>query len=328
MTSNPFAPLYAACNTGDGQAKYDALAEFPRMLDLELTSACNFRCLQCPVGNLSMTRPAQFMDAAVFESIVKQCALHGTALRLIGWGEPLLHPEVVRFVALARANGLLVHINTNASRITPELARALCQAGLSSIKFSFQGVDRQSYLEMRRTDFFEGMIGAISDMVKARAAEGGPLPHISASTSITYETDEQVAEFRERLGGLVDYLSIGHTTFDFMDMGAVRLKPAEREMLERLASLQTVEKRHPDPCPEVFDKLSIHADGQAVVCCNDYNALTNLGNVEDTPIAEMWRHPQIEEYRKRLAAKEYGGPLCSVCYDYAGLTKGAVAHDA
>lgn len=317
---NPFQSLYDSFNYGTSREKYDSLPDFPRMLDIELTSACNFRCLQCPVGNHSMTRPAVFMSANVFASIVDQCAPHGTALRLIGWGEPMLHPNIVDLIHYAAEAGLLIHLNTNASKLTPQVCEELVDAGLSSIKLSFQGVDRQSYLEMRRTDFFDGMIRAIGWMNDARGHR--KLPFIAASTSITYESDEQVAEFRALMEPLVDHLSVGRTTFDFMDMKAVRLKPAEKAMLERLAGLQTVAKRHPDPCPEVFDKLSIHADGNAVVCCNAYDNEGVIGNVNDTPIAELWRHPTIEAYRERLARREYTGPLCGQCFDYMSLTAG------
>lgn len=317
---NPLQSLYDTFNNGTSQEKWDSLPDFPRMLDVELTSACNFGCLQCPTGNKSLGRKAEFMADETIYKIVTEAGEHDAALRFIGWGEPLLHPRVVDYVSWAHVHGLLTHLNTNGSKLSPTMAAALVGVGLSSIKLSFQGVDRQSYLEMRRTDFFEGMIRAIEVMREARRDR--KLPYIAASTSITYESEEQVAEFRARLEPLVDHLSIGHTTFDFMDMKAVRLKPAEKAMLERLAGLQTVERRHPDPCPEVFDKLSIHADGSVRVCCNDYSGVTYLGNVNETPIAEMWRHPQIEDYRRRLAKKEYGGPLCSVCFDYQSLTAG------
>jgi radical SAM protein with 4Fe4S-binding SPASM domain len=72
----------------------------------------------------------------------------------------------------------------------------------------------------------------------------------------------------------------------------------------------------------VFDKLSVHYDGSVRVCCNDFDGITNLGNVNEAPLSEIWRHPQMEEYRKRLSANEYGGKLCGSCYDYAGLTEG------
>ena len=315
---NPFTAHYAQCNTGDPADKWRDLPEFPHLIDVEPTSACNFRCLMCPTGNFALERTAEFMEAATFESIATQCRPYSTALRFIGWGEPLLHPLIAAFVWFASQRGLDTHLNTNGSKLDEMLALDLIRTGLKSIKFSFQGVDRKSYAEMRNKDWFEELIGRMRMFRELRGKH--TLPWIAASTSITYETPEMVAAFEERVGPLVDQLGIGNTIFDYMDMSAVRLRPAERAMLEKLRAFESTNKRHPVPCPEVYDKLSIHADGSVVVCCNDYNGTVELGNVNETPIKEIWRHPKIEAYRERLARKDYNAPLCKDCYDYADLT--------
>lgn len=268
-----------------------------------------------------MKRPAGFMSDETYTKIVKQCADHGTAIRFIQWGEPLLHDKIIQYVAAASVSGLLTHINSNGSLMDDAMINDLINAGLSSLKLSFQGVDRKSYEEMRGTDYFEGLLETAA---RIKAIRGNrPLPYLHISTSITYESPEIVAAFRERASKLVDFVSVGRTTFDYMNWKAARLRPRERAMLERLAGLQTVDKRHPSPCPEIYNKLSIHYDGTVRVCCNDYDGVTNLGNVNDTPLSEIWRHKQIEDYRKTVAKGEYTGPLCSNCFDYMDLTKGA-----
>lgn len=321
---NPFQPLYDGCNTGDSAGKYADLPDFPRLIDVELTSSCNFRCLMCPTGNLSLKRPAEFMERDTYRRIVAQCEEHGTALRFIGWGEPTLHPGLVRYIWLASDYDILTHLNTNGSKITSDMARKLVQAGLSSIKFSFQGVDRQSYREMRNTDFWHGMIQAITTMRETRGHLDSQTPWIAASTTTTYEPEDKIADFRRQIEPLVDQLTIGKTIFDFMDLAAVRLRPDDVAMLERLKALSSGDgKAHPSPCPEVFDKLSIHADGSVVLCCNDFDGTVMLGNVNDAPIAALWRHPKIEAYRERLAKNDYDAPLCRDCYDYQGLSQAA-----
>jgi len=312
---NPFAPLYEICNTGDPANKLRDLRPFPLIIDVEPVGSCNMRCVMCPTGLRNTGRPSGFMAFATWKAIVDECEPHGTALRCIGWGEPLLHPEIVQFIDYANDHGLLTHLNTNATKLTPDLAMLLVDAGLSSIKFSFQGIDRASYAEMRQKDFFDGMLRAIGYMNAAR----GPnrLPFIAASTSITDESPERVAAFRDLMEPLVDHLSIGQTTFDFLSTKGANA--SQRKVLDRVHAMNTGEKRHPDPCPETFDKLSIHWDGHGVVCCNDFGNETNLGTIGDTMLADMWRHPTMEAYRERLARKEYGGPLCSVCYSYMPL---------
>ena len=47
---NQLQPLYDGFNSGDPADKLAALPKFPLMVDIEVTSACNFRCLMCPTG--------------------------------------------------------------------------------------------------------------------------------------------------------------------------------------------------------------------------------------------------------------------------------------
>lgn len=319
---NPFAPLYEGFNSGDPARKWAQMPDFPRMIDLEPAGICNLRCLMCPTGIHALGRPQDFMAWSTYERIVSECAKHGTALRFIGWGEPMLNPRLIDMIKLATEEGLLTHINTNGTQISPSKAYDLIAAGLASIKFSFQGVDAKTYAEMRRADFFEGVIEAIETFRNARGARF--LPFIAASTSITTESKAAIESFHALLEPLVDYASSGNTIFGYLNLKAAHLLPGQKEMIEKFLDIeQRSAMRHPDPCPEVFDKLSIHWDGSVMVCCNAYGDEGKIGNVNETPIAELWHHPEMEAYRARLSRKEYEGPLCSTCYDYADLTKGA-----
>ena len=248
-------------------------------------------------------------------------------MRFIGWGEDMLHPEALEFIHMASEAGILTHINTNGSKVTAEKALNLCSAGLDSIKFSFQGVDRESYKEMRGKDFFEGLLDAIEIMRAARRATSNfrrsRHPWIAVSTTTTWETEDMIAAFVERVGPMVDELSIGKTIFEFMDISKARLKAKDKAMLTRLKEASSGDqKAHPDPCPEVYGKLSVHADGTAVVCCNSYGTQTDLGSVNDSSIESIWMHPEMEAYRERLGRKDYSAPICTKCFDYLDLTEG------
>ena len=317
---NPFAALYDACNHGTGKDKLAGLGDGPRIVDVEPTNACNFRCLMCPTGNKAMKRDTGVMAPETFHALADMLP-PGTGVRFIGWGEPLMHPDIVRFVNICHRKGLLTHLNTNGSHLDGSLASRLVAAGLTSIKFSFQGVERQSYREMRNTDFFDGLFETVKMFHRVRA---GTYPFIQVSTTTTYETAEQVEAFRKLFAPICDHLSVGRTIFAHMDLGAARLRPDEADMLQRLSGYEP-KLKHPDPCPEVYDKLTVAWDGTVRVCCNDYDGHTVLGNVNTHSLAEIWRHPVIEEYRARLADGEYSGPLCGGCFDYMETTEGEKA---
>lgn len=330
---NPFAPLYARCNRGSGTDKLAGIASFPAIIDVELTNACNFGCLFCPTGTRAMQRKSGMMKAATMARIIDQCAErvrdgHRVGIRFIGWGEPLLHPGLCGFLRMASAKGILTHINTNGSKLDVDggyPSGILIASGLSSIKFSFQGVDRKSYREARQTDFFATLVDRIAAFRRARDrhTDGERKPWIQVSTSTTYEDEEQLAQFLRLFEPLADEVAVGRTIFGFFDESRMHLRAeADYRLFHKLKRATAKDAlAHPDPCPEVYDKLTIAWNGDVRVCCNDYDGHTNLGNVLQSTLPEIWQHPTIRQYRERLAEKDYSGPLCSVCYDYQGLTE-------
>jgi MoaA/NifB/PqqE/SkfB family radical SAM enzyme len=319
MRVNPFQPIYDACNTGDSRAKLAALPDFPRLMDIELTNLCNFRCLMCPTGTFSQKRDKGFLEDAVFAKLLDEVAPHGTALRFIRFGEPTMHPRFLDYVRLAHERGLLTHVNTNGSKLDDDTIRTLCDIPLDSLKFSFQGVDRKSYGEMRNIDFFEGLVDTIG---RFRAIRGDRLrPYLHVSTSITYESAEQVADFIALITPLVDKVSVGHTVLDHLDMNAIRLRPDEVTMLERLKRQQSLVKEHPE-CPEVYDKLSLNWDGTVSACCADSDNKMVIGDFRTASLADIWHAPVMERYREVLARGGHDElDLCKTCYNYAGLYK-------
>jgi len=306
---NPFQWMYEEAARGNNASKYAELPEYPTHIDVELTSTCNFRCRMCPVGNLSLDRPAGFMSWETFDRIVEQCASQVIGLRFVGWGEPMMHPQVFRFLRRATDALLPTHLNTNGSKIGDYEQQMLINMGLDSIKFSLQGSTRETYAEMRSIDFYDDLFNAVRKFHRRRGVH--PKPFISVSTTVTDEHPSTIEVFKRKFSPFCDQLSVGHTTFDFMD-----------DVPEDLAARQTVEKKHFNPCPEVFDKLAISFDGTARVCCNDYNGTTNLGNINQFDLKDIWKEMTIVSYRKRLSEEDYTMPLCNSCFDYMKLTDG------
>ena len=314
---NPFQSIYDICNAGHSKEKLAKLPAFPRMIDIEMTNTCNFRCLMCPTGNFSQKRDKGFMDDAVFYKVLDEIRPHRTPLRFIRWGEPLTHPRILDYLRACRAAGVLTHINTNGSKMSEEMMDALIEIPLDSLKFSFQGVDRKSYAEMRNTDFFNELIATIRRLHEKRGAR--PKPFIQVSTTITYESKEMVRAFKEEVAPFADSTNVGRTVLDYVDLNAVRLRPHELEELKRLKELESVIKVHPE-CPEVFDKISVNWDGKITACCMDSDDLMILGNVHTQTLVEIWGSETLNRYRALLADMRHDElPLCKSCYDTHGL---------
>jgi len=76
----------------------------PVSMQLEITNACNFRCLMCPFHGpeKASDRPVGFMEMTQYRSILKQfTALGGGFLIPQGAGESFLHPDFPEMLRIA-----------------------------------------------------------------------------------------------------------------------------------------------------------------------------------------------------------------------------------
>jgi MoaA/NifB/PqqE/SkfB family radical SAM enzyme len=101
---------------------------------------CNQRCLCC-VSRRPLDDPAFVSPRAVARRIAEAIGQGEMELVLTG-GEPTLHPHLVRFVAIAKKLGARrVVLETNATRIGPEMAGKISQAGLDLARVHLSAVD-------------------------------------------------------------------------------------------------------------------------------------------------------------------------------------------
>lgn len=59
----------------------------------------------------------------------------------------------------------------------------------------------------------------------------------------------------------------------------------------------------------------VHVDGDVTTCCLDEHLQNRLGNVRDTPLAELWSSPTLHRWRVAQAEGRFGdsGPYCARC---------------
>lgn len=59
----------------------------------------------------------------------------------------------------------------------------------------------------------------------------------------------------------------------------------------------------------------VHVDGDVTVCCLDEHLENRLGNLRQTPLAELWQGPQVQSWRRAHVRGDFqdSGPLCTRC---------------
>ena len=271
----------------------------------------------CPTGVGAVHREKGFMSNDTFIRIMNDLKGHQLGLRFIRWGEPTLHPDFVNLIKVAKENGHLCHLNTNGTFLTDSLIKQILASGLDSIKFSFQGIDKKSYEEMRQGADFDKFIENIKQMFALRM-ENGIYMHIA--TTVTYETNVQVDAFKNAMSAMCDLVTVGRTKLDHIDIQPTRLTEEQKKVFSQLKKKQSLVKKRLLHCPEVFGKLSVDWDGQVSACCQDYDRKMIVGNIHNNTLLEIFNNEKILKYRELLLERKFHKiSLCNECYDYMSI---------
>ena len=124
----------------------------PDHLELQLTTACQYRCAYCgsPDG-----RPARHADRQTLSDLIRE--VRPRKVSFTG-GEPTLAwALLIDLLRSASAVGCTTQLNTNCRSLTRERVRELEDNGLSVLHASLSTLDPELFVRVRRTDDREGV---------------------------------------------------------------------------------------------------------------------------------------------------------------------------
>jgi hypothetical protein len=177
-----------------------------RQIALEIYGGCNYKCPMCPQAD---GREADFLKRLpfeVFKKIVDEGKQMGVeVISLQGSGEPTIHPEMPRFAAYVKSQGIRCIALTNGFMLTPKLSRALIESGLDTLRVSAIGYDRETYRTWMSTDAFDQVRGQAAEFQRINKELGGrtelTLYHlILDDTKKDYEVEQYRRNWIEHCG--------------------------------------------------------------------------------------------------------------------------------
>lgn len=281
---------------------------YPDRMYLESTNACNLRCVMCPTGRGLMRRKKGFLDWDLFRQIVDEMAPHVSTTTLHIWGEPLLHPRIVEMIAYCRQRRLHAEISTNAVLLTPEMSRAILEAGLGAIYLCLDGTTAETYEQVRREASFEQTRENILKFLELRVRGGYERPRTKVQIIEIAPTAKEIEAFK-RAWSIPGVDQVNVKAFDswggqIQDISALRA--GERPKLPA--------RFH---CPNLWYHVHIYWDGTLVCCDRDFDAAYPLGNVADG-VMKAWRGPAMTRLRLKHINQDLDDvPSCGRCVEWA-----------
>ena len=300
---------------------FEALDYPPLCIDVESAAVCDLACPFC--FRQWIATPDKIIDFELFRRIVDQCAELGVPSMKLNWrGEPLLHPQLPEMVDLAKRAGILeVLINTNATTLDAAKSRALIDAGLDMMIYSFDGGSKDTYERMRPGRFkpntFDAVYGNIRRFAEIRAQTGGMFPRTRIQMVLTEDTYQERDAFFALFEDCVDDVSVKAYT----ERGG---KISELDANTRARLSDEIERLNlPDdapvrrdlsgtlyvstgrlPCEQPFQRMLVTYDGRVSMCCYDWGSQYPVGYVDALAIETGER--EYEKIMEKVAAGARG----------------------
>lgn len=271
---------------------------------VEITNHCPSSCIMCRAAQGYMTRPRGFMQLELFERILDMIEPRKDFKPLIlhNAGEPLLHPDLLSMVSMARKADIPTEISTNAGLLNFDTYKKLCDAGIARIVIAIDGIDIETLKAIRGLGALpQNAFKNIDAILNDRAAHRSNMPAIILQMVQMQANAHQHLLFRKNYGNL-----------DLPGVSAF-LKPVEAPANSPLFMPGTTPPQF--FCVAPWQTLGIYWDGRVVPCCYDLNASLCLGNVIDQTLMEIWNSGALHSLRGRLVNNEcLSGELCSICH--------------
>ena len=296
----------------------------PLCVDIETAAACDLACPFC--FRQSIATPDKLMQEEVAYRILDQCAELGVPSIKLNWrGEPLLHPKLPAIVSSAKRRGILeTIINTDAVTLTEDKSRALIEAGLDLLIYSFDGGTKETYERMRPGRFHENRFEDVYENIRRFAAirreMGAMLPRTQIQMVLTAETYQEQEAFFRLFEDCVDDVSVkayterGGAVSDLDEESRARVQgflgehgmaPGTPYWRNREGAIMVSLGRL--PCEQIFQRLMVSYSGSVSMCCYDWGNEHPVGYVDAQAHEEGMKPYLVTIEKARKKAKGFEG---------------------
>lgn len=180
------------------------LPDYPPLLQIEPTAACNLRCPQkaCDQRLIRKHRRKMSMTLDEFTELIDEVGTHTETINFFNFGEPFLHKDAISMVAYAKKVNprTFVLSDTNGHFFRScEKQEAIVESGIDRLVFSVDGAVQSSYEKYRVGGNIEVALAAMRGIVDIRNRRGLMKPEVIWKYILfsTNDSDEEITKAEE-----------------------------------------------------------------------------------------------------------------------------------
>lgn len=258
----------------------------PDVVYIETTNHCNANCIMCPHDK--MTRKKGFMSDQIFRKVVEDCKelnLEKLEIFLHKEGEPLLDNKLVdriKYIKEELPEIKNLAINTNAMLLDKVTSRKILSSNsLDTIYFSVDGVSPQSYNKIRLQLDYETVYKNLQDFFLIKEEINSDI-YVIMQMLVYDDNKHEIDEYRKLWEKKANELFF-KKMHSYLDGWEISLIDSKKQLRS---------------CKDPSRLIVIYWDGNAGICCWDYDNQARVGSVNESSIIEIFNNKKFNDIRK------------------------------
>ncbi|MBX7109966.1 MAG: SPASM domain-containing protein [Chitinophagales bacterium] len=289
---------------------------WPVSISIEPTTSCNLRCPECPSGLRSFSRDTGMLEPTFFRKTIDELSDHLWYLLFYFQGEPFLHPGFLEMVRYAAQKNIYTATSTNAHFLDDDTARKTVESGLHRLIISIDGTTQEVYESYRKGGTLEKVLEGTRNIVRWKKQLHSETPHLIFQFLVVAANEHQLNEVKE----LAKSTGVNELRFKTAQLNDFRqghsLMPANpkfsRYQQQEDGSFNIKNKLY-NHCWKLWHSSVVTWDGKVVPCCFDKDAHHQMGDLQSSSFATIWKSDAYQQFRRAVLRSRKEIDICTNC---------------
>ena len=275
------------------------IQDYPPVMQLELSSVCNLRCVMCYQHDKSFSSNSKgfmgYMNLELFKKIIDEIEGKMEAITFASRGEPTLNKDLDKHLKYCEKKFMGLKLNTNATMFNEKIINTLLSSDLETLVISADAPNKELYEKIRVNAKFDKVIKNLELFRNIREKNYKNSKLKVRVSGVKINNDQSFEEINKFYSRFADEVSL------------MNYLPWESSYENEINDII-------EPCTDLWRIMFVFWDGKVNPCDFDYKSTLSKWNAKSQTIKDIWNSNYYNELRdKHLSKSRKSLEPCARC---------------
>jgi MoaA/NifB/PqqE/SkfB family radical SAM enzyme len=276
------------------------MTKLPKKVNFDICTFCNHKCTFCSNSDKRTLKDTVKKEdfIQVMDNVTQYLQID--EIGLSAKGEVLINKDISDIIKVCKQKYKIpyVYISSNGALLTKDVADNILKAGLDSIKFSINGIEKNEYNKTHLKDDFEIVIENFKYLIELKKTT---YPNLKILISCINDNYKEII--------LSKFEEIFKEDFKYID-NILKYNISFTPKFKKF----TFDESKLKPCPLALEEIYIDSDCRLGLCCKDYFKEFDYGSLLTNDFLDLYNSTVIKELRNMHINKSFpDNHFCKKC---------------